>query len=104
MKTLSADLARALACALRWHGEFHRAADILEWEPWKVRAAAMWAELEHVHSIPFDEFISQRAALPHCLVCGCSDDDACPGGCYWVGPALCSACAGASAGVATDGA
>ncbi len=29
----------------------------------------------------------------HCAVCGCTDDHACEGGCYWVYPGLCSACA-----------
>lgn len=29
-----------------------------------------------------------------CRVCGCTDDCACPGGCYWVEPDLCSACVG----------
>jgi hypothetical protein len=29
-----------------------------------------------------------------CRVCGCSDRDACPGGCAWVAPDLCSACEG----------
>ncbi len=28
-----------------------------------------------------------------CRVCGCTDQHACEGGCYWVGPALCSRCA-----------
>jgi hypothetical protein len=28
-----------------------------------------------------------------CRVCGCTDDHACPGGCCWVEPDLCSACA-----------
>ena len=28
-----------------------------------------------------------------CRVCGCTDDHACPGGCYWVEPDLCSQCA-----------
>jgi hypothetical protein len=27
-----------------------------------------------------------------CRVCGCSELDACPGGCSWVGPGICSAC------------
>lgn len=27
-----------------------------------------------------------------CRVCGCTWDNACPGGCYWVEPDLCSAC------------
>ena len=28
-----------------------------------------------------------------CRVCGCTWDNACEGGCYWVEPDLCSACA-----------
>lgn len=28
-----------------------------------------------------------------CRVCGCTDDHACPGGCYWVKEDLCSSCA-----------
>lgn len=27
-----------------------------------------------------------------CRVCGCTDDDACDGGCWWHEPGLCSAC------------
>ena len=27
-----------------------------------------------------------------CRICGCTDDNACPGGCYWVEEDLCSAC------------
>jgi hypothetical protein len=34
---------------------------------------------------------------PSCRVCGCTDDDACPGGCWWApdpeGGDLCSQCA-----------
>ena len=33
-----------------------------------------------------------------CRECGCSDDDACPEGCAWVGPGLCSSCDFSSAG------
>ncbi len=29
-----------------------------------------------------------------CRVCGCTDDRACPGGCYWADEDLCSACVG----------
>lgn len=29
-----------------------------------------------------------------CRVCGCTDDHACPGGCYWVEEDLCSQCEG----------
>lgn len=28
-----------------------------------------------------------------CRVCGCSNDRACPGGCVWAEPNLCSRCA-----------
>jgi hypothetical protein len=31
-----------------------------------------------------------------CRVCGCTDERACPGGCSWVEPELCSACSGAA--------
>lgn len=27
-----------------------------------------------------------------CAVCGCTDDDGCPGGCHWVLDNLCSRC------------
>lgn len=29
-----------------------------------------------------------------CEVCGCTDDRACPGGCWWARPGLCSRCTG----------
>ena len=28
----------------------------------------------------------------HCIGCGCSNEQACPGGCYWVSKNKCSAC------------
>lgn len=31
---------------------------------------------------------------PRCRICGCTDDHACPGGCSWVAPDLCSTCEG----------
>jgi ParB/RepB/Spo0J family partition protein len=34
-----------------------------------------------------------RLKMRACSECGCTDDRACDGGCYWVGPNLCSACA-----------
>jgi hypothetical protein len=30
---------------------------------------------------------------PECRVCGCTEFNACAGGCYWVEPDLCSRCA-----------
>lgn len=32
-----------------------------------------------------------------CRGCGCTDEFACPGGCFWIAPGLCSACAAAAA-------
>ena len=37
--------------------------------------------------------LADLAPLGRCAVCGCTDDDACPGGCRWVADDLCSACA-----------
>lgn len=31
---------------------------------------------------------------PTCRVCGCTDEQACDGGCTWVEPDLCSSCEG----------
>lgn len=30
--------------------------------------------------------------LDACVVCGCTDEAACPGGCAWILPGICSAC------------
>jgi hypothetical protein len=35
-----------------------------------------------------------EASAPACRVCGCTEMNACPGGCYWIEPDLCSACEG----------
>jgi hypothetical protein len=38
--------------------------------------------------------LDQPPAGPErCSECGCTEEAACPGGCYWVEPGLCSACA-----------
>lgn len=34
----------------------------------------------------------QKAFALACRVCGCTENNACPGGCSWVGPDLCSSC------------
>lgn len=35
-----------------------------------------------------------EAGLEHqCMFCGCSDSKACPGGCIWIRPNVCSRCA-----------
>ncbi len=44
-----------------------------------------------------DELLELDAPPVRCRGCGCDDDHACPGGCRWVEPDLCSACADAQA-------
>jgi hypothetical protein len=39
-------------------------------------------------------FSSEEVSLPACIICGCTDEHACDGGCSWVLPGLCSKCAG----------
>lgn len=36
--------------------------------------------------------IKDPPGVRRCRVCGCTDDYACPGGCYWVEEDLCSKC------------
>ena len=38
-----------------------------------------------------------------CRVCGCTDERACPGGCHWITPDLCSECAPAVRGIIVPG-
>ncbi|MEN6583031.1 MAG: hypothetical protein ABFD54_11325 [Armatimonadota bacterium] len=39
------------------------------------------------------DYLNSRRDMPTCRECGCTDDHACDGGCSWVEPNLCSACA-----------
>ena len=39
------------------------------------------------------------SAVPACRGCGCTDAQACPGGCWWAEVDLCSRCAGAAHGL-----
>jgi len=38
------------------------------------------------------EGIASSTKIRRCRVCGCTDDRACPGGCYWIHVDLCSCC------------
>lgn len=38
-------------------------------------------------------FLERVQLEPVCRVCGCTQNNACPGGCSWIEPDLCSACA-----------
>ncbi len=46
------------------------------------------SQKQHVDSSPLFD-------VQKCAVCGCTDDCACPGGCYWVADNLCSRCSDA---------
>jgi len=37
--------------------------------------------------------LAEAIETDHCRICGCTDEHACEGGCYWVEEDLCSACA-----------
>lgn len=43
--------------------------------------------------VVFRNRVQQSPAPRACRVCGCTNDRACQGGCYWVERDLCSACA-----------
>lgn len=55
---------------------------------------------DRIASLPLPDLapIGVRA----CRVCGCTEDCACPGGCRWVAPGLCSSCAPALVEAAAD--
>lgn len=40
-----------------------------------------------------DVLVDRALANQSCSRCGCTDEEACPEGCYWVAPRLCSSCA-----------
>lgn len=44
-----------------------------------------------VGSGPMDDIV-EEAGERRCRICGCTWDNACPGGCYWVEDDLCSRC------------
>lgn len=51
-------------------------------------------EVKRIHPVPTKgrQGLFDVPWVPTCRICGCTDDHACPGGCYWVEPDLCSAC------------
>jgi hypothetical protein len=61
-----------------------------------VGDVVMRTEGKYVHFTAVDRFDElwdwTPDAAPCCSVCGCTDDDACEDGCWWVKPNLCSAC------------
>ena len=57
-----------------------------------TKAARLWLDVDLQGTISFEQFLAARARLQFCRICGCTDDDACKGGCWWVSPGLCSRC------------
>lgn len=53
---------------------------------------AIFAELEMSINAAGQIATSQTREVRSCVGCGCTDLQACEGGCYWVGPNLCSRC------------
>jgi len=41
----------------------------------------------------FDDEIEAELEYGECRVCGCTTDDPCPEGCFWIESDLCSQCA-----------
>jgi hypothetical protein len=67
----------------------HRAGHNKDSEP----CVGWWLEYEQ-HSCSCHVWEFHRAMYDwECRVCGCTWFHACPGGCYWVEPGLCSRCA-----------
>jgi predicted esterase len=55
-----------------------------------VRAAMEWLTLDEPVS---SDLQPMRAGDRSCRICGCTELKACPGGCWWVLPDVCSTCA-----------
>jgi hypothetical protein len=39
-----------------------------------------------------EDFVDDELAGPTCVGCGCTEGNACEGGCVWATPTLCSRC------------
>lgn len=60
---------------LECNGEMEQCGDRSKWECWQ-------------------KYFMERASTEQvCRVCGCTWENACPGGCYWIEQDLCSECA-----------
>ncbi|MEU1813234.1 hypothetical protein [Micromonospora aurantiaca (nom. illeg.)] len=82
---------RLLRLQLASPGPARRQAPVREGQglPYTIAAYRLTAEGEHLVRSLNDE-------VPRCRICGCTEDRACPGGCFWVPDPqmgdLCSAC------------
>jgi len=63
-----------------------------EWSKSKGYGVYGLVELE-VEDLPKNQLNNEDPQpVQKCRVCGCTQERACPGGCYWVEPDLCSSC------------
>jgi hypothetical protein len=68
----------------------HAAANVLLDKLDEVVSQAVVSKLDFSELLPIPSLVGEI-----CKRCGCSSQDPCEGGCYWVEPGLCSACASA---------
>lgn len=73
------------AVALRWKGDHP---STVAWDS----IAAVLAVHGHHGATELEWLDELEEGVTACRVCGCTDDAACFGGCFWVEPDLCSVC------------
>ncbi len=72
-------------------------AGVLDYAGCEIRVGDYVLRIDgELHGCTVDDFenlyFRDREPEPCCTVCGCTQNDACPEGCSWVAPNLCSAC------------
>lgn len=58
------------------------------------RVALAKAKREVIAHMRAKTWAEKIVKIPECRICGCTNQRACEGGCHWIEPDLCSACAG----------
>lgn len=62
--------------------------------PWAALAKLEPRARERIFAMLEERMAEEDESDPACRVCGCTEERACPGGCWWVEPDLCSECVG----------
>ena len=78
---------RSAHLELGWAAGHGKKTYVLEVEP--IEPDLMYLMCDRI----FTDIGSMISHFMTCRHCGCTDDRACEGGCFWVSPNLCSACA-----------
>lgn len=81
---IASNLNVSQACTRRWLHAAEKASLVIS-NPCTGGCTRWWP-------VGFAATLLQKGAAA-CRICGCTETQACPGGCYWVEPDLCSACA-----------